>query len=39
MEQETLTDHFKQYFTIQRANTTELKNSVYKIRYDVYCDE
>lgn len=39
MEQETLTDHFKQYFTLQRANTAELKDSVYKIRYDVYCDE
>ena len=39
MEQETLTEHFKQYFTLQRAHTSELKNAVYKIRYDVYCEE
>ena len=39
MSEDSLTDHFKQYFSLQRANSRQLKDIVYKIRYDVYCDE
>ncbi len=35
----SLAEHFDQYFKIVHANTEELKDQVYKIRYDVYCDE
>lgn len=35
----SLAEHFDQYFKIIHADTDELKNKVYKIRYDVYCDE
>lgn len=39
MIQESLAEHFKQYFSLQKALTNELKNQVYQLRYDVYCDE
>lgn len=35
----SLAEHFEQYFKIIHADTDELKNQAYKIRYDVYCDE
>ena len=39
MQTESLTEHFKQYFSLQLADSKTLKETVYKIRYDVYCDE
>jgi len=39
MQAESLGEHFKQYFSLHRANTQALKDIVYKIRYDVYCAE
>jgi len=35
----SLAQHFKQYFRVVRADTDELKQMVYKIRYDVYAKE
>jgi N-acyl amino acid synthase of PEP-CTERM/exosortase system len=35
----TLSDHFSQYFNLSIANTTELKQEVFRIRYQVYCEE
>ena len=35
----TLAETFKQYFTVQLADTAELKQKVYSIRYHVYCKE
>jgi N-acyl amino acid synthase of PEP-CTERM/exosortase system len=37
--EKTLAHHFQEYFTVQSANTAELKKAIYKIRYDVYCTE
>ncbi len=39
MVQESLADHFKEYFSLQKALTDDLKNKVYQLRYDVYCTE
>jgi len=30
-------DHFNQYFEMVPAISEELKNEVYKLRYQVYC--
>jgi len=38
-EKDSLTESFLQYFSIGLATTPEQKESVYKIRYRVYCDE
>lgn len=35
----SIAEHFDRYFKILHADTDELKNHAYKIRYDVYCDE
>lgn len=35
----SIADHFDRYFKMIHADTDELKNQAYKIRYDVYCDE
>lgn len=32
-------DHFSSYFSISIADTPELQQEVYKIRYQVYCEE
>ena len=34
-----ITEHFFTYFNLYVANTPELKKEVYKIRYQVYCEE
>jgi N-acyl amino acid synthase of PEP-CTERM/exosortase system len=34
-----LSDHFQRYFDVFFANTSELLEHVYRIRYDVYCRE
>jgi N-acyl amino acid synthase of PEP-CTERM/exosortase system len=38
-EEDSLTESFLQYFTIDLATTPAQKKSVYKIRYRVYCEE
>ena len=38
-EMDSVTESFLRYFTIGLATTTVQKESVYKIRYRVYCDE
>lgn len=39
MIEKTLAQHFQEYFTVQFADSADLKNAVYKLRYDVYCTE
>ena len=39
MFEKTLAQHFQEYFTVQSADTSDLKKAVYKLRYDVYCTE
>jgi N-acyl amino acid synthase of PEP-CTERM/exosortase system len=39
MFEKNLAQHFCEYFTVQFANTSDLKMAVYKLRYDVYCTE
>ena len=34
-----ISQHFDQYFSLKVANTEELLNEVYRIRYEVYCEE
>ena len=36
---DSLTESFLQYFAVSRATTPVQKESVYKIRYSVYCEE
>ena len=38
-EKDSLTESFLRYFSIELATTPEQKESVYKIRYRVYCEE
>jgi N-acyl amino acid synthase of PEP-CTERM/exosortase system len=35
----SLSEHFSEYFNIMIANTLELKEEVFRIRYQVYCQE
>jgi N-acyl amino acid synthase of PEP-CTERM/exosortase system len=35
----SLAEEFQRYFTIEQANTPEQLDSVYKVRYRVYCEE
>ena len=35
----SLVEEFQRYFTIEQANTPEQLNSVYRVRYRVYCEE
>ena len=39
MTDQTLANHFNDYFSIEIADTLELKKAVYKLRYDVYFTE
>ena len=39
MKNESLTESFLQYFTVDLATTQAQKESVYNIRYHVYCEE
>ena len=39
MTDQTLANHFNDYFSIAIADTIELKKAVYKLRYDVYFTE
>ena len=39
MSQQMLAEHFEKYFEVVFANTEELKQEAYKIRYNVYCEE
>jgi N-acyl amino acid synthase of PEP-CTERM/exosortase system len=39
METDKLTTSFKKYFKVIVADTPELRDEVYRIRYDVYCRE
>ena len=39
MENDLLLDNFKRYFRVIYANNQQLRKHVYKIRYDVFCDE
>jgi N-acyl amino acid synthase of PEP-CTERM/exosortase system len=39
MTEKTLAHHFHEYFSIHIADTIDLKNEVFKLRYDVYCAE
>jgi N-acyl amino acid synthase of PEP-CTERM/exosortase system len=34
-----LAQHFQEYFTVLPADTSDLKKTIYKLRYDVYCTE
>ena len=34
-----LATHFKQYFEIVRANTPDLLEQAFRLRYQVYCQE
>ncbi|MGK7950603.1 MAG: GNAT family N-acyltransferase [Xenococcaceae cyanobacterium] len=34
-----ITQHFDKYFQLIVANTAELKQEVFSIRYQVYCEE
>lgn len=34
-----ISQHFDQYFSLKIANTEELLKEVYRIRYEVYCEE
>jgi len=39
MQNDPLLENFKRYFSIVYANNDQLLNHVFKIRYDVFCDE
>jgi N-acyl amino acid synthase of PEP-CTERM/exosortase system len=39
MDSVSLSSHFSQYFSIYVANTPALKEGVFRIRYQVYCEE
>ena len=39
MNNNDIVDHFDQYFEMVSATSDELKNEVYKLRYQVYCIE
>lgn len=39
MTDQTLANHFHDYFSIQIASTIKLKEAAFKLRYDVYCVE
>ena len=39
MFEKNLAQHFQEYFTVQPADTSDLKKAVYKLRYDVYSTE
>ena len=39
MNSNNLTDHFLRYFSVIPADTAELLQEVYRLRYDVYCNE
>ncbi|WP_114694379.1 PEP-CTERM/exosortase system-associated acyltransferase [Motiliproteus coralliicola] len=39
MNEQQLTDHFTQYFSLKLADTEELRQQAYRVRYDVYCEE
>lgn len=39
MDKHQLTDHFTQYFSLKLADTEALRREVFKIRYQVYCEE
>ena len=39
MTDQTLANHFNDFFSIAIADTIELKKAVYKLRYDVYFTE
>lgn len=39
MNQALISEHFARYFRVCLANTPELKTLVYRIRYQVYCQE
>ncbi len=39
MTERTLAQHFFNYFSICNADSIDLKNAVFKLRYDVYCAE
>ncbi|SEK63135.1 PEP-CTERM/exosortase system-associated acyltransferase [Ectothiorhodospira marina] len=38
-KERTLVDHFQDYFQVLNADTPELRERAYSIRYDVYCRE
>ena len=39
MTDQTLANHFHDYFSIHIASTIKLKEAAFKLRYDVYCVE
>ncbi len=39
MSEKSLTEHFKEFFSLQIADNKTLKQAVYEIRHAVYCEE